>query len=114
MSVYATIRRLRLREGLLISKIARRISLSRNTIGTWLRKPLARTQMAYQRRPGPNVLTGLTAWLDQAVSTDVNRPRKERRTARRLFEQLQEQGFKGQFFRVTESLQPQRAAAGSA
>ena len=95
MSMYAKVRRLKLREGLSISEIARRTSLSRNTIKTWLREPAPRTQMAYQRPPGPKVLEGFTAWLDQAVKTDENRPRKERRTARRLFEQLQEQGFKG-------------------
>ena len=113
MSMYAKVRRLRLREGLSISEIARRTSLSRNTIKTWLREPAPRTQMAYQRPPGPKVLEGFTAWLDQAVKTDENRPRKERRTARRLFEQLQEQGFKGHYCRVTEYLRAQRAAAGS-
>ena len=95
MSMYAKVRRLKLREGLSLSEIARRTSLSRNTITPWLREPAPRTQMAYQRPPGPKVLEGFTAWLDQAVKTDENRPRKERRSARRLFEQLQEQGFKG-------------------
>ena len=113
MSMYAKVRRLKLREGLSISEIARRTSLSRNTIKTWLREPAPRTQMAYQRPPGPKVLEGFTAWLDQAVKTDENRPRKERRTARRLFEQLQEQGFKGHYCRVTEYLRAQRAAAGA-
>lgn len=113
MSMYAKVRRLRLREGLSISEIARRTSLSRNTIKTWLREPAPRTQMAYQRPPGPKVLEGFTAWLDQAVKTDENRPRKERRTARRLYEQLQEQGFTGHYCRVTEYLRAQRAAAGS-
>src|SRR5690606_35975818 len=113
MSMYAKVRRLRLREGLSISEIARRTSLSRNTIKTWLREPAPRTKMAYQRPPGPRVLEGFTAWLDQAVKTDANRPRKERRTARRLFEQLQEQGFTGHYCRVTEYLRTQRAAAGS-
>ena len=87
MSMYAKVRRLRLREGLSISEIARRTSLSRNTIKTWLREPAPRTRMAYQRPPGPKVLAGFTAWLDQAVKTDEKRPRKERRTARRLYEQ---------------------------
>ncbi|MCB1561429.1 MAG: helix-turn-helix domain-containing protein [Xanthomonadales bacterium] len=39
MSMYAKVWRLRLREGLSISEIARRTSLSRNTIKTWLRAP---------------------------------------------------------------------------
>jgi len=113
MSIYAKVRRLRLREGLSISEIARRTSLSRNTIKTWLREPAPRTQMAYQRPPGPKVLAGFTAWLDQAIKTDEHRPRKERRTARRLFEQLQEQGFSGHYCRVTEYLRAKRAAVGA-
>jgi transposase len=113
MSMYAKVRRLRLREGLSISEIARRTSLSRNTIKTWLREPAPRTQMAYQRPPGPKVLAGFTAWLDQAIKTDEHRPRKERRTARRLFEQLQEQGFSGHYCRVTEYLRAKRAAVGA-
>jgi transposase len=113
MSMYAKVRRLRLREGLSISEIARRTSLSRNTIKTWLREPAPRTEMAYQRPPGPKVLAGFTAWLDQAIKTDEHRPRKERRTARRLFEQLQEQGFKGHYCRVTEYLRGKRAAVGA-
>ncbi len=113
MSMYAKIRRLRLREGLSISEIARRTSLSRNTIKTWLREPAPRTEMAYQRPAGPKVLAGFTAWLDQAIKTDEHRPRKERRTGRRLFEQLQEQGFRGHYCRVTEYLRAKRAAVGA-
>ena len=113
MSMYAKIRRLRLREGLSISEIARPTSLSRNTIKTWLREPAPRTEMAYQRPPGPKVLARFTAWLDQAIKTDEHRPRKERRTGRRLFEQLQEQGFKGHYCRVTEYLRAKRAAVGA-
>ena len=37
MAMYAKVRRMRLRDGLSISEIARRTSLSRNTIKTWLR-----------------------------------------------------------------------------
>ena len=98
--MYAKVRRPRLREGLSISEIARRTSLSRNTIKTWLREPAPRTEVAYRRPPGPKLLAGFTAWLDQAIKTDEHRPRKERRTARRLFEPLQEQGFAGHYWQT--------------
>lgn len=52
MAMYAKVRRLRLRDGLTISEIARRTSLSRNTIKTWLRTP-PRTEMRYRRAAGP-------------------------------------------------------------
>lgn len=39
MAMYAKVRRMRLRDGLSISEIARRTSLSRNTIKEWPRRP---------------------------------------------------------------------------
>ena len=59
------------------------------------------------------MLAEFTAWIDQATKTDEHRPRKERRTARRLFRQLREKGFTGHYCRVTEYLRAQRAAAGA-
>lgn len=55
MAMYAKVRRMRLREGLSISEIARRTSLSRNTIKGWLRSP-ARSEMQYRRAPRPTTI----------------------------------------------------------
>ena len=52
MAMYAKVRRMRLRDGLSISEIARRTSLARNTIQTWLRTPI-RSEMKYRRSVGP-------------------------------------------------------------
>lgn len=84
MAIYAKVRRMRLREGLSISEIARRTSLSRNTIKAWLRDPV-RSEMAYRREAGPKKLDGHIEWLRRAVETDARRPRKERRTALFLY-----------------------------
>ena len=51
MSMYAKVRRLRLREGLSLSEIARRASFSRNTIKIWLSEPEPRMQVVYQWPP---------------------------------------------------------------
>jgi len=48
MAMYAKVRRMRLRDGLAISEIARRTGLARNTIKGWLREN-PRKQMKYQR-----------------------------------------------------------------
>ena len=40
MAMYAKVRRMRMRDGLSISEIARRTSLARNTIKGWLRGPV--------------------------------------------------------------------------
>ena len=112
MAMYAKVRRLRFREGLSISEIARRTSLSRNTIKTWLKEPVRR-EMKYARPAGTKKLDGFVVWLRQALETDARRPRKERRTALRLFEQLQAEGFSGHYSRVTEFIRAYRAEAGA-
>ena len=80
MAMYAKVRRMRLRDGLSISEIARRTGLARNTIKGWLRESL-RSQMKYQRPRQPRLIDGYAQWLRQALETDNHRPRKERRTA---------------------------------
>jgi len=112
MATYAKVRRMRLREGLSISEIARRTSLSRNTIKAWLREPSC-GEMKYRRPAGPRNLDGHIAWLHQALEIDARRPRKERRTALKLFAQLQAEGFAGSYSRVTEAIRAWRAQAGA-
>ena len=84
MAMYAKVRRMRLREGLSISEIARRTSLARNTIKTWLRTPV-RSDMKYQRAAGPKKIGPYEAVLREALAADARRPRRERRTARKLY-----------------------------
>lgn len=108
MSIYAKVRRMRLREGLSISEIARRTSISRNTLKAWLKEPV-RAEMRYQRPSGGCLLDPYVDWLRQAIKADALRPRKERRTALRLYAQLQEQGFNGSYSRVTAFLRRQRS-----
>jgi transposase len=112
MAMYAKVRRLRFRDGLSISEIARRTSLSRNTIKGWLREA-SRSEMAYRRPAGPKKLDAHEAWLRQAVEADAHRPRKERRTALRLFAQLQEKGFTGSYSRVTAFVRHWRSEQGA-
>lgn len=52
MTMYAKVRRMRLRDGLTISEIARRTSLARNTVKGWLRGPVL-SEMAYRRSAAP-------------------------------------------------------------
>jgi transposase len=112
MAMYAKVRRMRLRDGLSISEIARRTSLSRNTIKEWLRGPV-RTEMRY-RRPGARKKIGpYEKTLRQALEADARRPRRERRTALKLHAQLTKDGFPGSYARVTEFIRAWRAEQGS-
>ncbi|SFN70159.1 hypothetical protein SAMN05216289_15212, partial [Dokdonella immobilis] len=76
MATYAKVRRMRLREGLSISEIARRTSLSRNTIKAWLRES-TRRELSYRREAGSKKLDDHREWLRQALEIDARRPRKE-------------------------------------
>lgn len=112
MAMYAKVRRMRLRDGLSISEIARRTSLSRNTIKDWLRGPV-RSEMRYQRPRAPRKITPYEATLQEALEADARRPRRERRTALKLYGQLTEQGFAGSYARVTEFIRGWRADQGA-
>jgi transposase len=100
MAMYAKVRRLRLRDGLSISEIARRTSLSRNTVKAWLKEP-ARTEMAYRRSRMPTKLDAHAEWLRQGLAADALRGRGVRRTMKRLFALLRERGYTGSYSRVT-------------
>ncbi len=112
MAMYAKVRRMRFRDGLSISEIARRTSLTRNTVKKWLAEP-ARSEMKYERRGGPHKLDAHAEWFRQALETDSRRPRKERRTALRLFAQLKERGYVGGYSQVTDFIRAWHAEAGA-
>ncbi|WP_411888381.1 IS21 family transposase [Hydrocarboniphaga effusa] len=112
MATYAKVRRMRLRDGLSISEIARRTSLSRNTIKAWLREA-TRSEMKYRRPAGPKKITDHEQWLRKALEADSRRPRREQRTALKLHAQLKDQGFTGSYARVTEFVRKWRAELGA-
>src|SRR5262245_5599406 len=112
MAMYAKVRRMRLRDGLSISAIARRTSLSRNTIKDWLQGDVRR-EMKYRRTAAPKKIAAYEATLRVALAADARRPRRDRRTARKLFAQLREQGFPGSYARVTEFVRAWQAEQGA-
>lgn len=95
-----------------MSEIARRTSLTRNTLKKWLKEP-GRDAMRYERPGGPCKLDAQAEWFRQALETDARRPRKERRTALRLFAQLKERGYAGGYSQVTAFIRAWRAEAGA-
>ena len=91
METITKIRRLRLVKGQSISAIARDLNLSRNTV----KKYLNTTDLpSYQRQRQPRPQLGqwqqrLSDWL----TADHHLPKRQRRTARRLFVCLQAEGY---------------------
>lgn len=95
METIGKIRRRHKVKGESISAIARDLNLSRNTVKKYLN---AEVDPVYQRQRQPAPKLGalqpvLETWLDQ----DSQRPKRERRTAQRLFEDLQREGYAGAY-----------------
>ena len=101
MVMYAKIRRMYFRENLPISEIARRTRLSRSTVKKWLHAPDG-VDIHYRRKSADTILKPFEPWLLQALKADAHRPKRDRRTAKHLFEELKRQGFTGHYSRVTE------------
>ncbi len=101
MIIYAKIRRMYFRENQSISEIARKTSLSRNTVKRWLAAPDG-TETKYRRIQSEKIIKPFEPLLIQALTADAHRPKRDRRTAKMLFEAIQKQGFKGSYCRVCE------------
>ena len=101
MVMYAKIRRMFFREHHSISEIARRTSLTRNTIKKWLRSPDG-TEPSYSRSKAITKLTPFKARLTLWLEADAHRPKRDRRTALMMYEAIKQDGFTGCYARVTE------------
>ena len=101
MVMYAKIRRMFYREHLSISEIARRTSLTRNTIKKWL-KAADDSEPKYLRTTKLTKLTPFEPQLILALTADAHRPKRDRRTALMLFTDIQQQGFTGCYALVTK------------
>ncbi len=91
MIMYAKIRRMFYREYLSNNEIQRRTSLSRSTIKKWLRAP-SDGAVKYQRAKKPVKLTPFESRLLLVLEADARRPRKDRRTAKMLFQEARKPG----------------------
>ena len=98
MALLSVLRRWHFREGMPIREITRRTGLSRNTV----RKYLASGELEprYKRPKSPSKLDDyeqtLTSWLHR----ETKRPRKQRRTAKHLHQDLMLLGYAGSYDRV--------------
>lgn len=80
-------------------EIARRLGISRTSVAKYAEQqdfsPAPPSPLA---RPGATVLTGFEHIIERWLSEDARRPRKQRHTAKRVFDRLvQEHGFTGTY-----------------
>jgi transposase len=113
MEMIGKVRRMKLREQLSNSEIAKRTGLSRNTVKKWLKAP-GEQAPKYKRQSGLTKLSAFEATLVQALKADSHRPKHSRRSARALLAQLQAQGYRGGYSRLTDFIRAWRAQAGKA
>ena len=106
------LRRRGLRDGERISGLARSVHLSRNTVRKYLKDG---TEPVYKRKPQPGPRLG--PWcgcLDEWLRGDGLLPKARRRTARRLFECLQAEGYAGACDSVQRLVRQWKIEAGRA
>ena len=99
MESAAKIRRLILRDGKSIRSVSLSTGVSRNTI----RKYLKDDQPPSYHRKQPPVLRKLAAFearLIELFEQDAKRPKRERHTAKQLYEKLVGEGYKGSYYPV--------------
>ncbi|WP_208856803.1 helix-turn-helix domain-containing protein, partial [Acidovorax radicis] len=101
MDMIGKVRRMRLRDQLSLSEIAKRTGLSRNTVKKWLKAP-GDVAPKYERVKLDGKLTAFEPILHQALTTDSHRPKHGRRSGRALFAQIQAQGYRGGYSAVTD------------
>ena len=95
MDIIAEIRRRHLVSGESISAIARDLKLSRPTVRKHLQTT---TEPVYQRQQQPVPKLGeFQSVLESWLKTEQHLPRAQRRTAQRLFEGLQAEGYRGAY-----------------
>ena len=112
MNMLGRVRRLHYRDGLTISEIERRTGLTRKTIRKWLHAAEG-TEPGYRRRAGEIKITPYIDQLTKMLEIDARRPKRERRTALKLFAELKSLGFDGDYSRVTEFIRRWRAKGGT-
>lgn len=91
MEMIGKVRRMKLRDKLSLSAIAKATGLSRNTVKKWLKAPGDITPK-YVRESVEGKLTAVEETLGQSLIADSHRPKHGRRSARALYKQIQAQG----------------------
>ncbi len=96
MAMYAKVRRLFYRDSLSICEIARQTSLSRNTVKKWLKDQEGKDPK-YQRTKVAGLLAPYLSHVQLALQVDAHRPKRDRRTKKKIFEEIRQLGYTGSY-----------------
>ncbi|VTU31314.1 Transposase [Variovorax sp. SRS16] len=111
MAMIGKVLRMHHRENKSVREIARATSLSRNTVRKYLRVPVAQPPK-YVRRAASTKLTPFVEMVKMSLLADARRPKKERRTARALLQQIAAAGYEGGYTQLTDFIREWRAQQG--
>ena len=111
MDMLGKVRRMKMRDKLSISEIAKRTGLARNTIRGWLLAP-GDVVPKYERRRDVHKLSAFEESLVMALKADCLRHKDSRRTARALFLQITAQRYRGGHTGVTDFVRAWRDTSG--
>ena len=101
-------------EGLPRAEIARRLHLSRGTVAKYAdMEDLSPAPPVPEPRPHP-ALEGHAGWVDAVLEADLGAPRKQRHTAKRIYDRLvSERGYRGSYSTVQRHVREWRLARGA-
>jgi transposase len=108
MDMVGKIRRLHRRDKKSEREIARITGLARNTVAKWLKEP-GDAAPRYRRTLHPVKLTPFVDAIKQALEADAHRPKKERRTAKALHQEISEAGYGGGYTQLTDFIRQWRS-----
>ena len=111
MKDFGRVRRLFYRDGESLSEISKKTGYSRNTVKRWLKTPEG-IEPKYRRQRHDTKIAPYAAQLIKALETDAHRPKRDRRSALKLFGEIQAAGFTGDYSRVTEFVRRWRGEGG--
>lgn len=96
------------------AEIARELHLSRNTVARYAdMEDLSPAPPLPEERPRP-ALEEHVAWVDAVLEADLGAPRKQRHTAKRLYDRLvEERGYEGSYSTVQRHVREWRLARGA-
>jgi transposase len=116
MEMLGKVRRMYVRDKLSLHEISKRTGLARNTLRKWLRAPeqgqVQVQEPVYARVSAPGKLAAYAQELEHALKADAMRLKRDRRTARALWTQIQASGYTGGYSRVTDFIRAWRADTG--
>jgi len=111
MAMIGKVLRMHRRDKKSVREIALATSLSRNTVRKYLRMPVAQPPK-YRRRAAATKLSPFIETIKMALLADARRPRKERRTAKALLQQIAAAGYEGGYTQLTDFIRTWRASQG--